>query len=883
MKHASLRLPVYLICALLLLSTLMISGTADAAEILYDDAYTQVARTLHQANSCTSTQGLAAGNTYLYSAMIKSDNAQAVIHRVHRDNGTSCLMKNGTTGSTFFTNLGHANDMDYAVVDGKEYLFVLASASDTETGCIVVFEIQDDTLYQHARYTLSYNGGKFNPSGMAVYKINSETVTFMFKWSHTTISTGSISFRATSGNIPVTIKCYLDSTQVPINGSPRDFRPFANQGIDVHGEILYATYAGCYDIATVHQSLILGFDLTKAPGTLQPEPDLIIYIESSDYPRAFEMEDCGISDNGKLYFNTNCWLTTSDTNHDGVFVLNDFSVNKASVTGKITSPYPGVAATVQLKQGDTVKYTAVAEAADGTQTFSLDGIAPGTYDLVCRKPGHLPFTVTGIPVGNADVDLSEFTESVAAIQPIAGDLNGDGSIDLADVATLTSSRNYSLSVQEAAAPWADLNGDGLIDLQDLVIVTSSNNYGKTPTTVPFFPLPYYGSPDRNVSFVDLGDDVRMMYVQQTDALEFEAYCTTLKNTGYTEFANRQHGNNQHAIYTSEDKVIHATYAGKENAVRIAIEDAYDMSIFTEQPYEAVCEPSVTMIGQENYAKDDNGFYYQKGMSLIFLLEDGRFIIVDGGGHNKTSLNSLYTTLQNLAVDKDNITIAAWIITHAHTDHVGTFLKFTAAGYHKSIRVENIIHHFTTTMQHTLLGEEARAPQAREVFATEYANTNIIKAHTGQKIYAGGAEIEMLFTFADLEPTVLEDFNITSLMFRVTMQGKTVMILGDSTTRSSNHLVNTYGNYLKSDIVQVAHHGKTGGTVALYERIDADVLLWPGGVANFNGDGNMDCLRTRDYNAKALELAEEAYIAGANIFTLIMPYTPEDGETTRIIY
>ena len=85
------------------------------------------------------------------------------------------------------------------------------------------------------------------------------------------------------------------------------------------------------------------------------------------------------------------------------------------------------------------------------------------------------------------------------------------------------------------------------------------------------------------------------------------------------------------------------------------------------------------------------------------------------------------------------------------------------------------------------------------------------------------------------------------------------------------------------IVQIAHHGKTGGTVALYEKIDADVLLWPGGVANFNGDGSLDCLRTRDYNAKALELAEEAYIAGANIFTLIMPYTPEDVETPRIIY
>jgi hypothetical protein len=25
-----------------------------------------------------------------------------------------------------------------------------------------------------------------------------------------------------------------------------------------------------------------------------------------------------------MYFNANCWKSTSDTNHDGVFVLNDF-------------------------------------------------------------------------------------------------------------------------------------------------------------------------------------------------------------------------------------------------------------------------------------------------------------------------------------------------------------------------------------------------------------------------------------------------------------------------------------------------------------------------------------------------------------------------------
>ena len=876
MKSGCAQFCAFLLCALVLMTSLFIPGLAQSTDILYDDSFDTVCK-LGESNSCYSTQGFAAGEKYLYSAQIGDNDARAVIYRIDPKTGAKTSMTDSTTGKTYFTNLKHANDMDILTIDGQEYLCVLTSAE------IGVLQIDGTYLRPYAAFKLMYNGSSFDPGSFAIHKVDDKNITFLFKWA-TTISSGTIPLRATSGNISVGIKGYTDVTKVLINGEKRDFSKYTRQGIFCRDDTLFIVITGNHQESTNNESVILGYDLRKCTGSnyLQPESDQIFYLISEEYPALFEVEDGAITDGGKMYFNTNSRLTSSNTKHDGVFVLNNYSFYESTVRGEIISAYPGVAATIQLKQGDTVKYTTVAETADGNQTFSL-GVLPGTYDLVCRKPGYLPFTVTGVPVGETALDLTTLTGNVAAIQPIAGDINGDGSIDLVDVATLTSSHNYSLPIQDAADPYADLNGDGLIDLQDLVIVTSSNNYGKAPTTVPFLPLPHYGSPDKNVNFLDLGDNVLMLYIEQTNAQEFEAYCTAMKNAGYTEFANRQYGNNLHAIYTSEEKVVHATYAGKEKAARIAIEDAYDMSIFTEQPYEAVCEPSVTMIGQENYAKDDNGFYYQKGMSLIFLLEDGRFIIVDGGGHNKTSLNSLYTTLQNLAVDKDNITIAAWIITHAHTDHVGTFLKFTAAGYHKSIRVENIIHHFTTTTQHTLLGEEARAPQAREVFATEYANTNIIKAHTGQKIYAGGAEIEMLFTFADLEPTVLDDFNATSLMFRVTMQGKTVMILGDSTTRSSNHLVNTYGDYLKSDIVQIAHHGKTGGTVALYETIDADVLLWPGGVANFNGDGNMDCLRTRDYNAKALELAEEAYIAGANIFTLIMPYTPEDGETTRIIY
>jgi hypothetical protein len=96
------------------------------------------------------------------------------------------------------------------------------------------------------------------------------------------------------------------------------------------------------------------------------------------------------------------------------------------------------------------------------------------------------------------------------------------------------------------------------------------------------------------------------------------------------------------------------------------------------------------------------------------------------------------------------------------------------------------------------------------------------------------------------------------------------------------MVKEYGDYLKSDMVQLSHHGYAGGTIALYEKVDADVVLWPGGVGGFDGGLEPQDLRYRDTNAYAIELAKEVYVAGEAVYTLIMPHTPEDVEETKII-
>jgi hypothetical protein len=156
---------------------------------------------------------------------------------------------------------------------------------------------------------------------------------------------------------------------------------------------------------------------------------------------------------------------------------------------------------------------------------------------------------------------------------------------------------------------------------------------------------------------------------------------------------------------------------------------------------------------------------------------------------------------------------------------------------------------------------------------KYDGANIIKAHSGQVIKLGGAEIEMLFTYADVEPMVLDQMNTTSIICRVTVEGNSVMVLADATSRSINHIYKVYGSYLKSDMVQLAHHGMNGGDL-LYKTIDADVVLWPIAVdASYNQ--GVELIRDVPFNKVATDRAEEVYVAGNAVFTLPLPYTPAD--------
>ena len=69
-------------------------------------------------------------------------------------------------------------------------------------------------------------------------------------------------------------------------------------------------------------------------------------------------------------------------------------------------------------------------------------------------------------------------------------------------------------------------------------------------------------------------------------------------------------------------------------------------------------------------------------------------------------------------------------------------------------------------------------------------------------------------------------NNTSMVFKLEVNNKSILFLGDTGVESSKKLLEYHLDDLKSDYVQMAHHGQNGATLELYKKIDPSYALWP---------------------------------------------------------
>ena len=155
-----------------------------------------------------------------------------------------------------------------------------------------------------------------------------------------------------------------------------------------------------------------------------------------------------------------------------------------SVSGTVKSYNPNNATTIQLMQDGKEQYKTTIDPASGSgqkeQNFSFPAVAKGIYDLVVTKPGHLTYTVKGVEVGDAALDLTKHSNAaISIITLLAGDLDSDKMINYMDMFVLLDTTNYDMSSDSAANKLTDIDGDGMVNYMDMFLLLDESSYGKS--------------------------------------------------------------------------------------------------------------------------------------------------------------------------------------------------------------------------------------------------------------------------------------------------------------------------------------------------------------------------------------------------------------------
>ena len=79
-------------------------------------------------------------------------------------------------------------------------------------------------------------------------------------------------------------------------------------------------------------------------------------------------------------------------------------------------------------------------------------------------------------------------------------------------------------------------------------------------------------------------------------------------------------------------------------------------------------------------------------------------------------------------------------------------------------------------------------------------------------------------------------NNSSLVYQLTIKDKKLLFFGDLAYEGGEKLLETYPNgELKSDIVQMAHHGQQGVGQEVYQAVSPAICLWPTPEFLWNND------------------------------------------------
>lgn len=433
-------------------------------------------------------------------------------------------------------------------------------------------------------------------------------------------------------------------------------------------------------------------------------------------------------------------------------------------------------------------------------------------------------------------------------------------------------------VAEATLNDGDFNGntDALNSLNHIV------SFKDFETKIDIDGVTGYGHLNATFTKSISSDDTVVFKISSTNATEFNKYVYDMASNGYEKISQNEINNNLFYTYKNGSTLINAVFFPSQNEVTVTRESVTNLPSSLSAPtYVTKNTPSITQLKLEASIKE--------GMSYIIHLSDGTFFIIDGGwcDNDQNEADKLYNKLVALANGND-IVISGWIFTHCHGDHIGTFNLFVEK-YHDSVTIKEILYNFPSDedisnsgSSYMIDNSKQRYTQFRYVISTYLTDTKYVKIHSGYKFYYADAEIEILQTLEDLYPSTVAnyDFNNSSTLFTVKIAGQKMLFVGDVDDVGASRLNAMFGSTLKSDFVQIAHHGiNSSGTIKdMYINADAEYVFYPAPLDWYiSREGNS----ANFYISTESKTVKQIFISGVETFTLELPYagTLYDGKKT----
>ena len=451
------------------------------------------------------------------------------------------------------------------------------------------------------------------------------------------------------------------------------------------------------------------------------------------------------------------------------------------------------------------------------------------------------------------------------------DVNGDGTPDVyAYPADYEFEHGYNDGFTGAFDTFPNATGDNNVAAEVKKLVTE-------------FPRPA-DLPISGVVNVSNGE-LEVYYLGATVA-NYKSYCQQLTDNGYTvymrervvegsyfvTYVNRGSDLMLHVMYTAyahaslqklgEDNTLDAMFEPTLRIISSKITDSAPYvhhilpeSLHTKQAYTKRTDARLTA-----FQLDSAGGY-------LFTLEDGSFVVIDGGNGHKGEVENFYNVLVTLHTEiygtaptaENPIRIAAWYLTHSHCDHARLLEHF----YAKYMDTES--PDFAHVVIDAMIGNFPSNDEAYNAHSIDQSKLNLMgtpgwyqstvngastpvqfyNVHTGQTFFVGNLEFEVMYTTEDMHPWAMRAFNNGSTVIRLTVhahdaeKGSTVpagvaassktncLAIGDIYTRTARVLRATYGDYLESDMMTVGHHGTgAGGEGEFYKMVNPKVILWP---------------------------------------------------------